>query len=47
MGGGGIWFSHKYTPMYEKGIKKTQIKTMETATRGKMEGRGVVKKTQN
>ena len=30
MGGGGIQFVRFYTPLYEKGIKKTQIKSMET-----------------
>ena len=30
-GGGGNWLDHqKYTPLYEKGIKKTENKSMET-----------------
>ena len=32
MGGGGFYFGRLYTPLYEKGIKKTQIKSMETTS---------------
>ena len=30
-GGGPNWFDHQeYTPLYEKGVKKTENKSMET-----------------
>ena len=32
-GGGGIGYWSKYTPLHEKGIKKTKIKPMETTLR--------------
>ena len=34
-GTGGTKFGQKYTPLYGNGIKKTQIKSMETTNQNK------------
>ena len=46
-GGVEIQFGRKYTPLYKKGIKKPQIKTMETTFTKKiaMEATAYIKQT--